>query len=199
MAQKESSIGIDSVSLVSLFVESVLYGTRNWSRRSFLAFSHLTGLFIVLFIASTVILLGKTRRLGNQLNKPLLTASFTMFILATIVSAIFSYTRLLVRVNLILFIACWNGLEKNPRRIHWFFWSRRPWCSTRPSQQHNIFIEKHSICNADASWRCLYCRFCILSRSIGSHKAYFSFTALIWSGLVTSGLFRQFYSALLPV
>ena len=92
MAQKKSSIGIDSVSLVSLFVESVLYGTRNWSRRSFLAFSHLTGLFIVLFIASTVILLGKTRRLGNKLNKPLLTASFTMFILATIVSAIFSYS-----------------------------------------------------------------------------------------------------------
>ena len=87
MAQKKSTIGLDSVTLVSIFVESVLYGAQS-DEWAMWYYSRITGLFIVLFIASTVILLGKTRRSSNSVNKPLFTASFTMFILATIVSPI---------------------------------------------------------------------------------------------------------------
>ncbi|KJA15271.1 hypothetical protein HYPSUDRAFT_48489 [Hypholoma sublateritium FD-334 SS-4] len=67
MAQQNGSLGIDTVTLASIFVESVLYG-----------------LFIALFISSTVILLEKARKSKSAVNKPLLTASITMFILATI-------------------------------------------------------------------------------------------------------------------
>jgi len=67
MTQKKSSIGIDTVTLVSIFVESILYG-----------------IFVVLFIASTFILLRKFRSANNTVNKPMLTASFTMFTLATV-------------------------------------------------------------------------------------------------------------------
>ncbi|KAF9477285.1 hypothetical protein BDN70DRAFT_862120 [Pholiota conissans] len=62
-----SSIGLDSVTLVSIFVEAILYG-----------------LFTALFVASTFILLRKFRRPKHISNKPLLIASFTMFILATV-------------------------------------------------------------------------------------------------------------------
>ncbi|KDR79637.1 hypothetical protein GALMADRAFT_137431 [Galerina marginata CBS 339.88] len=71
MTQEVGSAGIDSVTLVSIFVESVLYG-----------------LFIVLFIASTIIQLRKSRGQGNALNRPMLIASFTMFVLATVHIAI---------------------------------------------------------------------------------------------------------------
>ncbi|PPQ96024.1 hypothetical protein CVT25_013886 [Psilocybe cyanescens] len=67
MAKHTGSIGIDTVSLVSIFVESILYG-----------------LFIVLFIASTVILLQKSRASRDAINRPMLIASVVMFILATI-------------------------------------------------------------------------------------------------------------------
>ncbi|PPQ80086.1 hypothetical protein CVT26_011533 [Gymnopilus dilepis] len=68
MAQTKGAIGIDAVTLVSIFVEAVLYG-----------------LFIVLFIASTSILLGKFRRSkSSALNTPMLVASIVMFILSTV-------------------------------------------------------------------------------------------------------------------
>jgi hypothetical protein len=46
--------------------------------------SILYGLFIVLFIASTFILLQKFRSTASSVNKPMLVASVTMFILATV-------------------------------------------------------------------------------------------------------------------
>ncbi|KAF9477272.1 hypothetical protein BDN70DRAFT_862090 [Pholiota conissans] len=66
MPSNKSSIGLDAVTLVSVFVESTLYG-----------------LFIALFMASTVLIFRKAKSPRNSLNKPLLFASVSMFILGT--------------------------------------------------------------------------------------------------------------------
>ncbi|KAJ7489524.1 hypothetical protein FB451DRAFT_692348 [Mycena latifolia] len=60
------AIDIQAATIVSLFVESILYG-----------------LFILLFALSNSILLGKKKRAAG-INKPMVIASITMFILATI-------------------------------------------------------------------------------------------------------------------
>ncbi|KAF9005456.1 hypothetical protein BDQ17DRAFT_1303828 [Cyathus striatus] len=67
MPKENGSIGLDAVTLVSIFVESVLYG-----------------LFVFLFITSTIVLCRKFKSSSNGVNKPLLAASIIMFILATI-------------------------------------------------------------------------------------------------------------------
>uniref|UniRef100_A0A8H8CDL8 Uncharacterized protein n=1 Tax=Psilocybe cubensis TaxID=181762 RepID=A0A8H8CDL8_PSICU len=67
IAKGNGAAGIETMTLVSIFVQSILYG-----------------LFIVLFIASTAILLRKSRLQKKPINKPMLTASLTMFILATV-------------------------------------------------------------------------------------------------------------------
>ncbi|KAF8208012.1 hypothetical protein K438DRAFT_1754758 [Mycena galopus ATCC 62051] len=58
--------GIQTATLVSLFVESVLYG-----------------LFILLFVLSMSILLGKRKQV-MRINKPMVSASIIMFILSTV-------------------------------------------------------------------------------------------------------------------
>ncbi|KZP11419.1 hypothetical protein FIBSPDRAFT_837549 [Athelia psychrophila] len=60
------SIGLDVVSVVSLFVESTLYG-----------------LFIILFAVSMVVLLLRKRK-SDPVNVPLVSVSIAMFVLATI-------------------------------------------------------------------------------------------------------------------
>ncbi|PPQ96037.1 hypothetical protein CVT25_013899 [Psilocybe cyanescens] len=67
MVQHTGSVGIDTVTLVAMFVEAVLYG-----------------LLIVLSIASTVVLVRKSRLSRNPINKPMIVASVSMFILATV-------------------------------------------------------------------------------------------------------------------
>uniref|UniRef100_A0A8H8CE37 Uncharacterized protein n=1 Tax=Psilocybe cubensis TaxID=181762 RepID=A0A8H8CE37_PSICU len=67
MGQHTGAVGIDTVTLVSLFVEAVLYG-----------------LLIVLTIASTVVLVRKSRLSRSSINKPMITASALMFIFGTV-------------------------------------------------------------------------------------------------------------------
>ncbi|KAF8996233.1 hypothetical protein BDQ17DRAFT_1310457 [Cyathus striatus] len=66
MAKSSGSIGLDEVSLISIFVEAILYG-----------------LFVFLFIASTTILLRKSNYSFSKINKPLLFASVAMIIAGT--------------------------------------------------------------------------------------------------------------------
>ncbi|KAF8991313.1 hypothetical protein BDQ17DRAFT_1255032 [Cyathus striatus] len=60
------TISLSEVTLVSMFVESVLYG-----------------LFVSVFVCSTYILIKKFRRNSQRTNKPLLIVSILMFILST--------------------------------------------------------------------------------------------------------------------
>ncbi|PPQ80728.1 hypothetical protein CVT25_001848 [Psilocybe cyanescens] len=69
MAQHTGSIGIDTVTLVAIFVEAVLYG-----------------FLFVLSIASAVVLVRQSRLSKNPINKPMIVALVSMFILGTVVS-----------------------------------------------------------------------------------------------------------------
>lgn len=84
------AIGIDSVTLISIFVECILYGlTCLFLGRLIKAdTNYCPGFFVFLFAVSTTIILGRRKSQGpsgDRLNKTLLTVSVTMFILATVV------------------------------------------------------------------------------------------------------------------
>lgn len=65
----EMAISLARVSIVSIFVECILYG-----------------FFTFMFAVSVYVLLIKRRSKTETVNRPLLVVSITMFILATIVS-----------------------------------------------------------------------------------------------------------------
>lgn len=85
------SVGVDTATIAAFFVEAVLYGAHSGVGALFRA-CHLTntvsstGFLIVLFMASMTIIFRRSRMLKDPLNKPMISASLLMLILATVVS-----------------------------------------------------------------------------------------------------------------
>ena len=89
------AISLARVSIVSIFVECILYG-----------------FFTFMFAVSVYVLLIKRRSKTETVNRPLLVVSITMFILATIVSS-----HSVGKADSDGYVACWLGFATVARRI----------------------------------------------------------------------------------
>lgn len=113
-------IAIDKVDLVSIFVECILYGMFSLYRvlmgENLNPHYSRTGLFTFLFAVSAYVLLVRRANRKERINRPMLTVSIVMFILATVVSILHAPSIAVTRLRRTLYLISMSRLTLD---VYW--------------------------------------------------------------------------------